>query len=312
MSIRQKLLALCVMIPMILTSCSAANNNQEHEAVIAEKKDSESAKGTASNTISEKQKTIIASFEEDDDIGFDDLVLLSNVAVVGKYEEVIINETYVEYKFKVKEVLYGEVEDEDIFVYSDIGDVYVSGTDYSYKIGGKKYTEGNDYILVLEKHESIMYDHDRYLVDSDVILDETQKKYEMYNKRIDIPDGESVKDYIVSVYNSIPHEVKEKDNKVYSDSEEEMLTESDYIGIVSILSLEVEKKNDNSNVYRCRVDSLSKGEKLNKYEDGTILLSLMKGKVEVGDKYEIGFNSVDEYSLIYIQATKDSVKSLEK
>ena len=65
--------------------------------------------------------------------------------------------------------------------------------------------------------------------------------------------------------------------------------------------------NDNSNIYTCKASSLSKGDKLYTYEDGTFLLSLMKGMVEPGNTYEIGFDSIEEGGLIYIQSTKNSV-----
>ena len=98
-----------------------------------------------------------------------------------------------------------------------------------------------------------------------------------------------------------------KSDKVYADSREEMIGESDYVGIVDILSLTKEKMNDNSSIYTCKASSLSKGEKLATYEDGTFLLSLMKGLVEPGNSYEIGFDSIEEDGLIYIQSTKNSV-----
>ena len=74
-------------------------------------------------------------------------------------------------------------------------------------------------------------------------------------------------------------------------------------------------------MYRCRAESLLKGggtqaegedglprySDLNTYDDGTFLLSLRKGTVEVGKRYIIGFTPADEGSLIYSQETEHSV-----
>ncbi len=89
-----------------------------------------------------------------------------------------------------------------------------------------------------------------------------------------------------------------------------MMEESDFVGIIDVISLTKEKTNDNSNIYTCKASSLSKGDKLYTYEDGTFLLSLMKGLVEPGNTYEIGFDSIEEGGLIYIQSTKNSVFAL--
>ncbi|MCR5828906.1 MAG: hypothetical protein K6F93_00975 [Lachnospiraceae bacterium] len=241
---------------------------------------------------------------------FEELVLDSNAAVLGEYVEMIDYdpEPYVEYRFLVKDCLYGDVTDKEIFLYELKADLYSDDGTFSYKSGKDIYSKGNDYMLVTERYQSIMYDHDRYLLAADIILNETEGKYVMFSEPIVIPEGKDLKEYILSIYNSVPHKKESpKSDKVYADSREEMIGESDYVGIVDILSLTKEKMNDNSNIYTCKASSLSKGYKLNTYEDGTFLLSLMKGMVEPGNTYEIGFDSIEEGGLIYIQSTKNSI-----
>ena len=53
---------------------------------------------------------------------------------------------------------------------------------------------------------------------------------------------------------------------------------------------------DTGNVYRCTVDSLSKGSNLNTNDDGTILIVILKNTVEIDNNYIIGFSPVDEGS----------------
>ena len=87
--------------------------------------------------------------------------------------------------------------------------------------------------------------------------------------------------------------------------------ESDYVGRVKILELVNEGKTHNGNVYRCSVESLSKGDDLNTYDDGTVLIVILKNTVETDNSYIIGFSSVDEGSLIYTQSTDASVYDID-
>lgn len=242
---------------------------------------------------------------------FKDLILSSNVALLGEYTEMIDHDSYVEYKFLVKDCLYGDVTDKEIFLYAIKANLYSDDDTCSYVSGEDIYKKGDNYFLITERHQSIMYDHDRYLLAADIILNETEGKYVMFSEPIVIPEGKDLKEYILSIYNSVPHEKEPpKNERVYVDSHEEMMEESDFVGIIDVISLTKEKMNDNSNIYTCKASSLSKGDKLYTYEDGTFLLSLMKGLVEPGNTYEIGFDSIEEGGLIYIQSTKNSVFAL--
>ena len=86
-----------------------------------------------------------------------------------------------------------------------------------------------------------------------------------------------------------------------------MMGESEYVGTVKILELVNEGKVHNGNVYRCSVESLSKGSNLNTYDDGTVLIVILKNTVEVGNSYIVGFSPADKGSLIYTQSTDTGV-----
>ena len=68
-----------------------------------------------------------------------------------------------------------------------------------------------------------------------------------------------------------------------------------------------ESEGHNGNTYRCTVESLAKGTGLNTYDDGTILLVIMKDTVEVGETYIIGFSPVEENSRVHMQTTVNGV-----
>lgn len=241
---------------------------------------------------------------------FDELILISDAAIVGEYIETIGQEYYIEQKFKVKECLYGDVTDQEIYLYSNIGTGHVGEIDYSYESGAGVYEEGLSYLLVMERQQSILYDHDCYMLNADVLLCESRNEYSMYGRSIDIPAGSTMRDYIISVYNSVPHPASVSETVSYENELSEMVGESTYVGIVNILEMEGEGKVHNGNVYRCSVESLSKGSNLNTYGDGTILMTILKGKVEVGHRYIIGFSPADKDSadsLIYVQSTVANV-----
>lgn len=237
---------------------------------------------------------------------FDELILMSNAAIVGEYIETIRHDYYTEQKFRVKECLYGNVTDSEIYLYSNVGTSHVPDVCYTYELGADIYETGTDYILVTERFQSVLCDHDRYMLNADVFLCEGTKEFTMYSRPLDIPEETDIKDYICSVYSSVPHPAAAVPVS-YENETAEMLGESAYIGTVNILELVSEGKVHNGNVYRCSVESLSKGEDLNTYDDGTVLIVLLKNTVEVGSRYIVGFSPASENSLIYTQATSKSV-----
>lgn len=255
----------------------------------------------------DSERQVIITCIQREYLTFDELISMSDVAIVGEYIETIEHEYYIEQKFKVNECLYGGVTDPEIYLYSDIGVANVEGIGYSYESGADVYEEGLSYILVMERQQSILYDHDCYMLNADVLLCESSNEYSMYARLIDIPAGFTMRDYIISVYNSVPHPASVSEPVSYENELSEMVGESTYVGIVIILEMEGEGKVHNGNVYRCSVESLSKGSNLNTYGDGTILMTILKGKVELGHRYIIGFSPADEGSLIYVQETVDSV-----
>ena len=80
--------------------------------------------------------------------------LRSDVAIVGEYIEKIEHESYMEKKFKVKECLYGDVTDSEIYLYSNIGTGHIKEIDYTYKYGADIYEVGMDYILIMDDPSS--------------------------------------------------------------------------------------------------------------------------------------------------------------
>ena len=226
---------------------------------------------------------------------FEEVILLSNVCIVGECQEIIWHENYGEVKFRVKECLYGNVADKEIYLFSNkpLGEnMYSDG----YPVAAEHYEEGNNYILILEKWQSIMYDHDRYM--------EIGEGYNLNTEILEASEEKQVKDYICSVYDSVSHPEEEVPT-VYDSELEEMIGESTFVGVVKILDMENEVKTDNGNVYKVSVESLLKEDEY--LNQSSILLKVLKNMVEIGESYIIGFSPVGENSLIHTQTTKTGV-----
>lgn len=240
---------------------------------------------------------------------FEEIILRSNVGIVGECMGAIIHDNYAEVKFKVKECLYGNVTNKEIYMYSNLP-LDLKGMEEwqfscGYYVAAEHYEKGKSYILILERWQSIMYDHDRYMrIDNDLFMCEDDNEYILNSQVIEVPEGMEIKDYICSVYNSVSHPEVEVP-PVYESELEEMVGESAFIGVVKILSLVNEGKTSNGNLYKVRVESLLKEEvRLNKW---SVSIKIFKDTVEIGKSYIIGFCPVDEHSLIHTQTTRTGV-----
>lgn len=239
---------------------------------------------------------------------FEELIDHSNVALVGEYVDMIEQENYCEYKFVVKELLYGQVSEPEIYVFENKGIEYNPETEYSRVLGINQYSKGKEYILIMEKKESILYDHDRYMIAGELYLCEEDQEYKLFSEKVSVPEGKTIREHILTLADPSKRQNANKSTVTYANFTERIVNEAQYIGMIKIVDLEMEGKVHNGNTYRCIAESMIKGKNMNTFEDGTFLLTLLKDTVEVGKSYLIGFTPASgSTSLIYIQATVDSV-----
>ena len=86
-----------------------------------------------------------------------------------------------------------------------------------------------------------------------------------------------------------------------------IIAESDYVLEVRITGLYVEGVTGNSNTYFCKILDNLRGEELNAIEEsGEILISFLKGSVEIGESYIVMINKVGIDSVIYTQSSRNS------
>lgn|GEM_PF-5315243 len=258
------------------------------------------------NTVESQEDVIVDSEHLMSYLCFEDLVGLSDSAILGEYVETITYDNYVEHCFKVSNVYYGDVQDEQIYLYSNKGKAYVEKINYEYELDYCPYEAGKQYILIMDKYSSIMFTHDRYVTGAELLICPEDGVCSMYSEPVSINKNMTVADYIVTLPNSyLPAQMDVA--KVYNNETERAVANAEYVAKINVCELYFESEIHNGNTYLCDAELLYKGSELNLREDGKILLVMLKDTVEVGGEYIVCFSKVSENSVIYTQQTKDSV-----
>lgn len=239
-------------------------------------------------------------------LSFEDLVGMSDSAVLGEYIATDTYDNYVEHRFKVESVYFGDVNDEEIYLFSNIGTAHVMETDYEYSLTACPYEVGKKYILIMSKNVSIMFPHDRYVTGAQLFICPEDNVYSMYSSPIQTAEGKDFVDYLSELPNAYaPSTVTAAAE--YGSAMEKAVSEAGFTAKVSVDGLYFEGEIHNGNTYLCSIDEIYKGGELVYREDGKILLVMLKNTVEVGKKYIVCFSQVGPDSLVYEQQTIDSV-----
>ena len=220
-----------------------------------------------------------------------------------------------EYKFKIKETLYGEDLGKEIIVSSLGSDIVdVSGTDISYSINETpEYKKGEEYILLLSKFRSVYNEGDGDLISipsSQPFLplsDLTQSK--MYNEPITKHSHLTENDLNPETLIAYIKDIKKDDTKVYWGNEyihsgklEDIVIGSDYI-----IELEVGEEVDKdaspvTDAFKCTFLKSYKGDFSIDGNEREILF--LQGTVKTGKKYIVCFRISDDGKGIRLAAKK--------
>lgn len=250
------------------------------------------------NYIPNNNDSFLVEESEYDYISFENAISLSDVAFLGKIEQIITDANHTEFEVSVRKIIFGNIEEKTVHVFPSYNEV-------------NNYKQGQEYVFVAQKKEYVMYDYDRYIITGCVYINLNEKIYTQYDEPIQFDAKTNIIDHIASIYSSITKDTQISTNEqelvIYNSATEEMVAESTHVGIVKVAELFVESTQHNGNVYTCYVEELFTNNALDTYEDGSILLVLLKGSVEIGEKYLVGFYPASEGSLIYTQTTLESI-----
>ena len=254
--------------------------------------------GDSSNSSGGHKDESVASEAEYEliDYSFEDLCKNSDVCVLAEYEDVLPNDNYTEYKFKVKNIICGQLNDDEIYLFS------------LSKNTKNKYKKGTEYVLILERFQMLFYDHDRYQQAADLQIIPGEGKYIVNGKKLEYSDVKKLEQDVKKFYSEASHKPLEA-RKKYASAEEQMKEESDVIATVKIDKLVSVGKYHNGNNYSCIIESFEKNNCSWLREGMKIEIVLEKGAVEEGKTYRIGFVPADKNSesLIFIQTAVGTI-----
>lgn len=235
-------------------------------------------------------------------------------AAVGKlvsYESHAQTDGYTEYTFEVTDVWRGEAED-TIHVFSAAEMVSVEGTENSYETGNNIYSVGEEYVLIMSKLDSLFYEYPHYGFYADVYIpvNDTSKST-IQGRPLEEVSGlniSAIKTLIQNTNAKMSDSTQNEQNYTTATDLPTILQETDLVLEVKVTELFVESEYANSNTYYCDVLNVLKGGSVTKSEErGDIMITLMKGSVEIGETYVVLVNQVGEDSLIYTQSSTNSV-----
>ena len=305
MKVLLKKLNLVALSFMLINIVSCSDKNDVVESIVS---NTDTKVSNAQESITEVQNCKIF-------FTFEDAVAISNCAANAKYISYQDHGVYGEYEFQINEVLYGYIPEKTIYLFeSDVDTV-----DYNYTFGKNMYTPGDEYILIMERDDSLFYDNPRYVLVTDDIyiplknvnksIMHAEQIAEIVENRDSIDTSTLIKN-IRKQNNSEFKNYEHKDTK-YSKSDKllDIVTEADLVLELKIDWLDIEGIFANVNTYNCTVVKVLKGETVERGYDGKIWVTLFKNSVEIGERYVIMLSKIGEDSTIYVQSSKKSIIS---
>jgi len=239
---------------------------------------------------------------------FPEAIELSHCVAVAEFVSRKEDDETVESIFYVKEVLRGDIPERIIHLFDWKGAACVEGTEWTYETGLNIYSAGEDYILVLGRHDSLFQDYPHFTLVSDIFIPVSDtRKSTMYGKAI---EGFDAKNDVNAVKNLVASAKAPKpQQKFYTTATElpDILNESDFVMEVKIVETGVLEGQHNGNTYTCEPLNILKGKLVDTDPDGTFWGVFIKGSVKEGDTYLVMVNQLGEYSLMYSQSSLNSV-----
>ncbi|MDR0326073.1 MAG: hypothetical protein LBI19_08290 [Oscillospiraceae bacterium] len=223
-------------------------------------------------------------------LSFVEAVELSDCAAVAELAAVHETAASVEYEFMVKEVLRGEIPEKRIFL------VNLRNKD--------AYTVGEEYLLIMNRHDSLFYDYPLYTTFTGIhIPAHDTAAGTMYGEAISRSYAGDIKELLREAA------FTEKEQGVHYTTSDDMATvvaESEFILEVKVKELPEEGR-FNGSPYYCELISILKGGEVNFMESGDIIVTLMKGSVELGGTYIVMANRSGDDSRVHVQSSLKSV-----
>lgn len=224
-----------------------------------------------------------------------------------------------ELEFAVGDVIRGDCKDDTIYVYKRLtnwtGSLY---EEYNY-------VEGHEYMLILNRRESVYYDHDIYLSTSNIFIplsdaigaymdykplaervETVAKEEQSLSRDILSADNIALVDYVETVCISAPEPTYSPATRYTKETElSAILPESEYVLLVEPFE-HLNTGASNTETFMCSVSQVLVGENVPE----EIYFTFFTGTAEIGGRYYIAANrsgGKDSGSDVFVPSSKNSV-----
>ncbi len=254
-------------------------------------------------------------------LSFEDALVGCTDIIEATYVKTHSHDFYDELEFRVNRVLKGATETETIFVFSELSNVEVTGTDISYVSGTYTYNKDEEYLLILEREVSVYYEHDRYRMFCDIYIPfDDAADSRMYDEDLsayvspqNMTSIQTLSAYIESCIEADGGQAPEFYGTAYveSDNIEDIANASDYIFAIKVGELLTEGAYNDTETYNCAIEDVLSGS-LSEEEisAGILVVFFNDAGVQPGDEYIVMVNRPGETSRIYALSSRNSILSL--
>ena len=214
--------------------------------------------------------------------------------------------------FTVVRALKGTTTEGPITVYTSFAWVEPSNGS-SYLAGRLRYEPGQSYLLLLQKHRSVFYDEDHYLLPAEVFLPLTEPGgasayWQEIEKHSDILRWDGTEEEIIDYFQKLIDESEAGSPEFYGQdfieatSREEAKEAAPFVLLVEPTELNNVGR-DGREIFRCRVKIAVKGNLGNLGED--ILVIFFPGVAEIGQQYYVCVTHSSPSSRLFVPISKE-------
>ena len=148
---------------------------------------------------------------------------------------------------------------------------------------------GHQYLIPVKRYD-IAFEPYYAFCSPALVLDLTGGDYRNYLKKVEIPDGRTIEEYAMEVFNSVDR--PEETRKQYQDEFEEFYEESDFICRMKVIEADTAGDGRAITVLSCIETYKGRTEDIYSFrDDGLITIAVRTGTVEKGREYIIGFKA---------------------
>jgi len=217
------------------------------------------------------------------------------------------------YAFSVDERMKGAADAEGIGVYAEL--VLAEATEHSgtYLSGDLPYALGKKYLLILERHRSVYYDEDRYLLLGDIFLPlESAVEAGMYHEPLErhwsCPEGTDAPDYVRQLIAQGGGDGREAYGAAYIEASSfaEAEEAAELVLRVRALRLNVTGRIVPTETWDCRILETRKGDLSYLNGNMDVLITFPAGSVEAEREYWVCVNKPGKTSRIFVPVSREN------